>query len=152
MLTHVCKVTGNATDRLLFMTEEQNYIFEMPLKVRDYEVDSQGIVNNANYLHYLEHTRHEFCEKMGFTFREMQSEGIDPVVSRIEIDYHTPLRLGQTMTSKLRIERRGARFIFHQDIFTPDGQIAVSALVTVVSIEQGKLSRGETIAKAFGLT
>lgn len=51
--------------------EPQRYIFEMPMKVRDYEVDSQGIVNNANYLHYLEHTRHEFCEARGFTFRDM---------------------------------------------------------------------------------
>lgn len=134
------------------MKQENDYIFEMPLKVRDYEVDSQGIVNNANYLHYLEHTRHEFCEQMGFTFRDMQSQGIDPVVSRIEIDYHTPLRLGETMTSKLRIERRGPRFIFHQDIFTSAGALAVSAQVTVVSLENGKLSRGEIIAKAFNLS
>lgn len=123
----------------------------MPLKVRDYEVDSQGIVNNANYLHYLEHTRHEFCERMGFTFRDMQRQGIDPVVSRIEIDYHTPLRLAETMTSKLALERRGPRFLFYQDIFTPEGQLAVSAVVTVVSIENGKLSRGDAIAKAFNL-
>ena len=27
--------------------------FEMTMRVRDYEVDSQGIVNNAVYLHYL---------------------------------------------------------------------------------------------------
>ena len=59
-------------------TEEKPYIYEMPIKVRDYEVDSQGIVNNANYLHYLEHTRHEFCEARGFTFRDMQQQGIDP--------------------------------------------------------------------------
>ena len=30
------------------------YIFSLTLKVRDYELDSEGIVNNANYLHYLE--------------------------------------------------------------------------------------------------
>jgi len=42
--------------------------------------DSQGIVNNANYLHYLEHTRHEFCEQAGISFAGMQKQGIDPVV------------------------------------------------------------------------
>lgn len=35
--------------------------YELTIKVRDYEVDSQGIVNNANYLHYLEITRHDFA-------------------------------------------------------------------------------------------
>ena len=34
-----------------------NYIYELEMKVRDYECDLQGIVNNANYQHYLEHTR-----------------------------------------------------------------------------------------------
>ena len=38
----------------------EKYIYELKLKVRDYECDLQGIVNNANYQHYLEHTRHEF--------------------------------------------------------------------------------------------
>ena len=44
-----------------------DYFFEMPIKVRDYECDAQGIVNNANYLHYLEITRHDFCEVAGST-------------------------------------------------------------------------------------
>ena len=34
-----------------------DYIFELEMKVRDYECDLQGIVNNANYQHYIEHTR-----------------------------------------------------------------------------------------------
>ena len=127
------------------------YIFEMPIKVRDYEVDSQGIVNNANYLHYLEHTRHEFCESRGFTFRSMQQQGIDPVVNRIEIDYHTPLHLGETMISRLWIERKGVRFLFHQDIFTADNQPAVKAVVSVVALQDGHLSRGDMLAQALAL-
>ena len=127
------------------------YIFEMPLKVRDYEVDSQGIVNNANYLHYLEHTRHEFCESRGFTFRSMQQQGIDPVVNRIEIDYLNPLHLGETMMSRLWIERKGVRFRFHQDIFTPGGKLAVSAIVSVVALQDGKLSRGDMLAEALSI-
>lgn len=45
-----------------------NYIYELPMKVRDYECDLQGIVNNANYQHYLEHTRHEFLLSAGVSF------------------------------------------------------------------------------------
>ena len=29
------------------------YIYELEMKVRDYECDLQGIVNNANYQHYI---------------------------------------------------------------------------------------------------
>ena len=85
------------------MHPQSPYIYGLPLKVRDYEVDSQGIVNNANYLHYLEHTRHEFCQERGISFRDMQRAGIDPVVRKIEISYLTPLRLAEEMESKLWI-------------------------------------------------
>lgn len=121
----------------------------MPIKVRDYEVDSEGIVNNANYLHYLEHTRHEFCEAAGLSFRQMHAEGLDPVVSRIEVRYIRPLGLGDSMVSKIALARRGPVFVFTQDIFTPDGQPVVRATVDIVSFENGRISRGERIAKAF---
>lgn len=38
----------------------KSYLFETRMEVRDYECDIEGIVNNANYLHYTEHTRHRF--------------------------------------------------------------------------------------------
>lgn len=120
------------------------------MKVRDYEIDCEGIVNNANYLHYLEHTRHEFCDMAGFSFKDMQKRGIDPVLSRIEVDYKTPLRSGDTMISRLWVEMQGVRFIFHQDIFNKaTGDVAVKAIVSCVCLENGKLSRGEVLAEAF---
>ena len=39
---------------------KKSYIFQLEMMVRDYECDIQGIVNNANYLHFMEHTRHQF--------------------------------------------------------------------------------------------
>ena len=88
------------------------YIFTLEMQVRDYELDYQGIVNNANYLHYLEHTRHEFCRQAGLTFGEMHSMGIDPVLARVNIEYKTPLRIGDNFVSCLRLGRHGAAFIF----------------------------------------
>ena len=63
------------------------YIFEEHFKVRDYELDLQGIVNNAVYQNYLEHTRHEFLNAKGLNFQELHEQGYDAVVIRAEIDY-----------------------------------------------------------------
>ena len=52
----------------------EKYIYELKMKVRDYECDLQGIVNNANYQHYLEHTRHEFLTSVGISFARLHEE------------------------------------------------------------------------------
>lgn len=128
----------------------QDYIFSLEIKVRDYELDSEGIVNNANYIHYLELTRHEFCLQAGISFKEMLLEGITPVANRIEIDYKRSERSGDIIVSRLWVERKGVRFIFHQDLFDKaTGELAASAVVSIVTIENGTLSRGEKLAKAF---
>lgn len=128
----------------------KKYCFELTMMVRDYEVDSQGIVNNANYLHYMEHTRHEFCRHAGYTFRDMQHAGIDPVLRRVTVDYMSPLRLGDQMRSCLALRIEGARFIFVQDIYNAvTGQPVVKAEATIVCVENGRLTRGEQLAAAF---
>lgn len=127
----------------------EDYTFSTEIKVRDYEVDVQGIVNNARYLHYLEHTRHEFCDRAGYSFRDMHLRGCDPVLKRAEIDYITPLTLGDTMISCLNIRRKGPRYIFQQDIYKPDGTPVVKALLTLVVLKDGHLSRGDELMEAF---
>ena len=127
---------------------QDKYIFTLELAVRDYELDSEGIVNNAIYLHYLEHTRHAFVKQEGIPFGSLTSDGLVPVVRRMEIDYHMPLRSGDVMLSRLWIERQGPRFIFHQDIFKKEGgDLVVSAVVTIVCMEQnGRINRGDDLA------
>lgn len=129
--------------------EDKKYVFELPMKVRDYEVDAEGIVNNAIYLHYLEHTRHEFCDMVGFSFRDMHNSGIDPVLSRVEINYRRPLGLGDSMVSKLALERRGPLFVFIQDIYNSEGELVVDAVVSVATMVNGRLSRGTELCKYF---
>lgn len=61
------------------------FIFSFPMRVRDYECDIQGIVNNANYLHYFEVCRHEYIESRGVEFADLHRRGIDVVVAQAEI-------------------------------------------------------------------
>ena len=128
---------------------EEKYNFILEMEVRDYELDCEQIVNNANYLHYMEHTRHKFCVHAGLPFIEMHKAGIDAVARKIEIEYFVPLMSGDSFLSCLRIERKGPRYIFHQDIIKKDGVLAASGIITIVLIKEGKVTRGDEIAAVF---
>ena len=117
------------------------YIYEIELKVRDYECDIQGVVNNSVYQNYLEHTRHEFLEANQISFAELHERGIDPMVSSIEIAYKTPLRPGDIFVSKLFVTKEGVRYIFNQVIYRKsDNKLAIKAKVHAVVVVDGKLA------------
>jgi acyl-CoA thioester hydrolase len=126
------------------------YIYELTLKVRDYECDLQGIVNNANYQHYLEHTRHEFLLSAGVSFADLHTQGIDPVVARITISFKTPLKSGDQFVSKLYLKKEGIKYVFYQDIFrNEDNKIVVKAVVDTVCVVNGRLTQSEVFDKLF---
>ena len=95
----------------------EKYIYELKMKVRDYECDLQGIVNNANYQHYIEHTRHEFLLSAGISFAQLHEQGIDAVVARLSIAFKTPLRSSDEFVSKLYLKKEGIKYIFYHSMF-----------------------------------
>ena len=128
----------------------EKYIYELKMKVRDYECDLQGIVNNANYQHYLEHTRHEFLTSEGVSFSKLHEEEIDPVVARITMAYKTPLRSGDEFISKLYLKKEGIKYTFYQDIFRwPDMKPVLKASVETVCLINGRLTKGEYFDELF---
>lgn len=134
---------------LTFADMDKERAYTLAMKVRDYEVDSEGIVNNACYLNYFEHTRHEFCHEAGLSFREMRKRGMSPVVRSISVNYLSSLGLGDEFRSLLTMSRKGARFIFHQWIETPDGRLVTEGDITIVNLIDGRLTRGDELAEAF---
>ncbi|RYF00634.1 MAG: acyl-CoA thioesterase [Comamonadaceae bacterium] len=106
--------------------------FEVELKVRDYECDMDHVVNNAVYLNYLEHARHELLETKGLKFGELSRRGISLVVTRMEIDYKGSLVSGDAFVIRTTLKRSGRiRFLFHQSIHRlQDHRLMLSAVVT----------------------
>ena len=123
---------------------KKEYRFKLEDKVRDYECDLQGVVNNANYQHYMEHTRHEFLESLGDNFGKMHEQGIDAFVSRVDIQYKHSLRSGDRYVSCLNLYKSGVKLVFEQDIYRlSDEKLAVKGVVESVVVKNGKLTRGE---------
>ena len=117
------------------------YIYELDFKVRDYECDLQGIVNNANYQHYYEHTRHEFLLERQVSFADLHTQGIDAVVARIEIAFKVPLKSRDEFVCKLNVVKDGVKYVFHQAIYRKsDNKLCSTAKVATVVSVNGKLT------------
>lgn len=129
------------------------YISGLEFLVRDYECDLQGVVNNANYQHYLEHARHEFLISRGISFAQLHDEGIDLIVTKVEIDYKYPLRSHDRFVVKTSIRREGnVRLVFIQDIYRlTDEKLIVKAKVTGAATKRGKPVRPGVIFELLNL-
>ena len=70
--------------------------------VRFRDLDSLGHVNNAVYLTYLEQGRIAFLEARGAATESV-------IVGRVEIDFRSPLRLGEEVEIRVRLARLGSK-------------------------------------------
>lgn len=128
----------------------EKYSFEYEMKVRDYECDIQGVVNNANYQHYMEHARHEFLETFGVSFSALHEKGIDLMVAKVAIEYKRPLRGGDRFAVRINMVRKGAKLVMLQDIYNLEGDVlSAKGEVDVVCLKDGRLTRGEIFDELF---
>jgi len=129
----------------------EEWMFEQKLKVRDYECDIQGIVNNSVYQNYMEHTRHEFLLDIGLDFADLHKQGIDAVVARIEIDFKFPLKSGDEFACRLRMEKEGnVKYIFYQDIYRlEDEKLCARGRVVAATIINGRPGVAPEVDEVF---
>ncbi|HUN65471.1 MAG TPA: thioesterase family protein [Bacteroidota bacterium] len=94
--------------------DRERFKFQIPLTVRNYEVDWQGIVHNANYLHYFETGRIEYLRHLGVAL-DMQTiqHSAKVVLVRNEINYRSPARFDDAMIVRTRLSAiRNSSFLF----------------------------------------
>ena len=81
---------------------------ECTLRVRSYECDGYGHVNNANYLNYLEYARYELLKDIGFDYAGALRSGYGVYTARIEIDYRKPALTDDCLTIRTWPVKKGA--------------------------------------------
>lgn len=107
-------------------------------KVRDYECDMQGIVNNAVYFNYLEHARHEFLHSKNIDFAALARVGVNLVVIRAEMDYRASLKSGDVFYVTTAFQPVSKlRFGFKQQLWRKhDQKLMLSALIIGTAVNE----------------
>lgn len=127
-------------------------MFKLEMKVRDYECDIQGVVNNAVYQNYLEHSRHEFLLENNVDFVALANAGIHLMVVRAELDYKDSLKPGVEfyITVELFKESR-IKYAFMQNIYrSSDNKLMLAAKTLGVALNEK--GRPTAFAALDGLT
>jgi acyl-CoA thioester hydrolase len=143
-----------ATFDALTPGNSMQYTHQLEFKVRDYECDIQGVVNNGVYQNYLEHARHEFLQSHGINFAEVTAAGINLVVIRAELDYKNSLVSNDLFVVRSLIRQVSrVRFEFQQDVFRlPDETLMLAARITGTSLnQQGRPFLPAMLAQLFSV-
>jgi len=103
---------------------------KFPVRVRNYHVDSQGIVHNAIYLEYCETGRVEYARNLGIHMMPtgVIDHGIVLLVKRNEINYEASANVDDLIDVYTRITYiKNSSFCFEHVILKSDtGQLLVT--------------------------
>jgi len=125
--------------------------FSTSLRVRTYECDLYGHVNNAVFLNYFEMARVEFLYYLGFSLQSLKKEGFLLPIVKIDIEYKKPVFPGEELELVVEWTKKGTTSaVFRQEALR-DGEVTAAANVTwVVTDLNGKpINFPQSLLKAF---
>lgn len=105
------------------------YTHDADVRPRYAETDQMGVVYHANYLTYFEVGRSEFFRSLGYSYRELERQGIIFPVIRAEVDYQQPALYDDTLRIRTwLVQLKGARLeLGYQVLREADGADQVLA-------------------------
>jgi acyl-CoA thioester hydrolase len=114
--------------------------FRARVAVRGYELDVNGHLNWAHYLHYAEHARWECLRAAGLSFETMVGAGLGPVNLEANVRFLRELRDGDEVDVGCEFEWGDGKTFRVRQQFARLDDGALAAEVTTVSgvIDQDK--------------
>lgn len=114
--------------------------YMIPLKVRNYHIDSYGHVNNAQYLILLEEARTQFMDDINCPLEDFIRQGLYITVIDIHIRFRKPAVLGDRLEVFIWLPvMKRAQAIFKQEIrLAVSGDLIASAEVTCACVKNGR--------------
>jgi acyl-CoA thioester hydrolase len=114
----------------MFQTETQ-------VRVRYAETDQMAYVYYGNYAMYFEVARVEALRSAGFSYRQMEEEGIMMPVLELHTHFLKPGKYDELLTIKTRIpEMPGIRIKFEYEVFNEEKELITKGWTTLTFLKK----------------
>ena len=101
---------------------------EIAIRVRYGETDQMGVVHHGNYALYLEMGRTEWLRKMGFSYKEMEDEGIMLPVISMSLNFKKSAVYDEVIKVKTQLKKTpSVKIEFEYEIVNNQNEILVQA-------------------------
>src|SRR5436309_2446725 len=106
------------------------------LRVRYPEVDAMGYLHHSRYFQYFEIGRVELLRAQGFSYAELERQGVFFVVVKAECRYKAPARYDEELTLTTRIARQTHVRIDHSYALKRGETLLAEALTTIACVNR----------------
>jgi len=115
--------------------------FRHTLRVRYAECDPQGVLFNANYLAYVDHTITELWRAAYGGYEVMLGRGVDIVVAEANLRFLGSARFDEEITIEATVVNMGNTSITTAYRFTRAGEPILEATMRHVFVERGTATK-----------
>ena len=113
------------------------HVSKKEIEIRYAETDQMGVVYHANYLVWMEVGRTQLISDLGFSYADMEKEGIISPVIDLQVQYKKPMKYGETVRVHTWIEEyNGFKVAYGYEMYTPDGELALQAVSNHVCVKK----------------
>ena len=113
------------------------YISTTQTRVRYAETDQMGIVYYGNYAQYFEVGRVESMRQLGYSYKEMEAEGVILPVVEMHIKYLRSAVYDDLLTIRTTLQEipHDHRITFLQEVFNEAGKLLTSGHVVLYFLD-----------------
>ncbi len=111
------------------------YNSETKVRVRYAETDKMGYCYYGNYATYFEVARVDMIKQLGFSYKQMEDDGVALPVLEFSIKYFKPAFYDEEVTIKTVVtEKPAARIKFDYECYNDKGELLNKATTTLVFV------------------
>ncbi|HWR37652.1 MAG TPA: thioesterase family protein [Clostridia bacterium] len=115
---------------------------EARLRVRYAETDQMGVVYHSNYIVWFEVGRVELLRQIGYTYREMEADGVQLPVAEVRCRYKSPARYDDQILIRTSIQNvRGALIQFGYEVLRQTDNTLLAEGTTTHLVVGGDMQR-----------